>query len=635
MPPLDTTDETASAQTPRVAVPGTGLMASAIARALLNRDNPASVRNRTASRCEPLRGRAARRCDTATVRDNDLILMLPDDATTRALPAYVADVLRGKAIVNPPSGSAAEASNLGAWVSERGASYLDGILASNPDEIGQQSTLSYYAGSARNWTQCNLHLQFLSAATYVGPAPSAANALDAAMTATFHTVSLGAWRRVLMPSRPFPGGMSCARSVGLDLNEIQRALSYRLDLLPQEIDAALNNVQAGSHTTDQATLDTYLVALRTINSAMISDGERGRATTRVILLYGKQAPMAVPTELVLTSRPDGISFCADFTTVQVQPPSLGPGQVEIENLHSSVDPYMRGRMTGENSYVTGFRLGETISVKAVGRVTASKTLTLSVGDLLIHDFGWRTHLSVDACGCQLATDPPDVHASAYLGALGMPSFTTYVGLIDIAALRSGDIVLDRDASGAAGRAVGEFAKLSGSQHVIGSVGSATKAATLKVEYGFDETFNYHDRPLPDLLRTAAPNGLDFYIGNVGGDHLQPRSKRCVPAARSRCVTQSSSTTARYRQSSMTSAPQLTAESRCADLFSTIMNTSVSISNSRLVSGLPIDSYSAQKQYSTRSKNCSPFSSETKWGKVVIKTSWATAAMQFSIPIPST
>jgi 3-hydroxyisobutyrate dehydrogenase-like beta-hydroxyacid dehydrogenase len=268
MTSADTPSDTVPDPIPHVAVIGTGLMGSAVARTLLDNHYPLSVWNRTPSRCEPLRELGALTPDAAAdaVRDSDvIILMVLDYTVARDVLEDAADALRGRTIVNLVTGSAAEARALDSWVTERGGCYLDGIIAAYPGEIGKPSTLFYYAGSLPAWTRYQSLLTTLAGdATYVGTEPSAANVIDAAMTATFHTVSIGA----------FVEGLSYARSAGVDLNEIKRTLPYWLGLLSQELHVAIDDVLAGSHTTDQATLETYLVALRTIKHAMVQDGER-------------------------------------------------------------------------------------------------------------------------------------------------------------------------------------------------------------------------------------------------------------------------------------------------------------------------------------------------------------------------
>jgi len=263
-----TSAETPKPRSPRVAVVGTGLMGSAVARALLNNHYPLSVWNRTPSRCEALRGLGALTPEAAAdaIRDSDVVILTVLDYTAaREVLDEVADALRGKTIVNLVTGSAAEARALDSWVVERGASYLDGIIAAYPGEIGKPPTLFYFAGSLPAWTRYQSLLTALAGdATYVGTEPSAANVIDAAMTATFHTVAIGA----------FVEGLSYARSAGVDLHEIKRTLPYWLGLLSQELHVAIDDVLSDSHTTDQATLETYLVALRTIKKAMVTDGER-------------------------------------------------------------------------------------------------------------------------------------------------------------------------------------------------------------------------------------------------------------------------------------------------------------------------------------------------------------------------
>jgi 3-hydroxyisobutyrate dehydrogenase-like beta-hydroxyacid dehydrogenase len=264
----DTPGDSTPDPIPQVGVIGTGLMGSAVARTLLNSHYPLSVWNRTPSRCEPLRELGALTADTVAdaVRDSDvIILMVLNYTAAREVLGDAVDALRGKTIVNLVTGSAADAHAFDSWVTEQGGNYLDGIIAAYPSEIGKPSTLFYYAGSLPAWIRYESLLTALAGdATYVGTEPSAANVIDAAMTATFHTVSIGA----------FLEGLSYARSAGVDLNEIKRTLPYWLGLLSQELHVALDDVQAHSHTTDQATLETYLVALRTINQAMVRDGER-------------------------------------------------------------------------------------------------------------------------------------------------------------------------------------------------------------------------------------------------------------------------------------------------------------------------------------------------------------------------
>jgi hypothetical protein len=107
-----------------------------------------------------------------------------------------------------------------------------------------------------------------------------------------------------------------------------------------------------------------------------------------------------------------------------------------------------------------------------------------------------------------------------LGVLGTTGLTAYAGLSRIARLQPGDTVFVSGAAGAVGSQVGQIARLMGASRVIGSAGSADKVRLLVEEYGFDEAFDYHDGPVVDQLCAAAPNGIDVYFDNVGGEHLE-------------------------------------------------------------------------------------------------------------------
>ncbi len=204
--------------------------------------------------------------------------------------------------------------------------------------------------------------------------------------------------------------------------------------------------------------------------------------------------------------------------VQLAP--LQDGEVRVQNLYLTVDPYMRGRMNDVKSYTPPFALGETMTGGAVGRVTESRASGVNVGDLVLHDRGWRTHANVKATQARVLKELPGVPLSAYLGVLGMPGLTAYAGLLRVAEFKAGDAVFVSGAAGAVGSAVGQIARLKGASRVIGSAGSAEKVAYLTNDLGFDAAFNYKDGPVAPQLKAAAPDGIDVYFDNVGGEHLE-------------------------------------------------------------------------------------------------------------------
>lgn len=226
------------------------------------------------------------------------------------------------------------------------------------------------------------------------------------------------------------------------------------------------------------------------------------------------------TQVQLVSRPTGWPTAENFRTVTVELEDLGENQVRVANEFISVDPYMRGRMSSAKSYVPPFELGETMDGSAVGRVVASRADALPVGTLVLHQLGWRDVAQDDAGSFRAVTDLPGASPSLYLGILGMTGLTAYVGLTDIGPVTEGDTVFISGAAGAVGTAAGQIARLLGAERVIGSAGSDEKVTLLKDKYGFDAALNYKNAPVREQLPELAPEGVDVFFDNVGGDHLE-------------------------------------------------------------------------------------------------------------------
>jgi NADPH-dependent curcumin reductase CurA len=230
-------------------------------------------------------------------------------------------------------------------------------------------------------------------------------------------------------------------------------------------------------------------------------------------------PMPTPSrEIQLAARPHGEPQPTDFRLADVELPDPGSGQILVRNTYMSVDPYMRGRMNDVKSYVPPFALGKALEGAAVGEVVASGAEGFAEGDVVVHHLGWREHALLDA-GAARKVEAGDLPESAFLGVLGMPGLTAYAGLLDVGELREGDVVFVSGAAGAVGSLVGQIAKLRGNT-VIGSAGSPEKVAHLVDDLGFDKAFNYKDGDVAQQLAEAAPDGIDVYFDNVGGDHLE-------------------------------------------------------------------------------------------------------------------
>lgn len=222
--------------------------------------------------------------------------------------------------------------------------------------------------------------------------------------------------------------------------------------------------------------------------------------------------------VLLASRPHGAPSQDNFRLAEIDLPELGEGQVLVANSVMSVDPYMRGRMNDVKSYVPAFQIDQPLDGGAVGTVIASRAESVAEGTTVLHGSGWREHAVLDA-GAVTPVDTSLASDSAYLGVLGMPGLTAYAGLTRAAEMKAGDAVFVSGAAGAVGSMVGQLARLLGASRVVGSAGTDAKVARLG-ELGFDAAFNYHDGPATELLGKAAPEGIDVYFDNVGGEHLE-------------------------------------------------------------------------------------------------------------------
>ncbi|MEU2424285.1 NADP-dependent oxidoreductase [Streptomyces sp. NPDC007851] len=217
-----------------------------------------------------------------------------------------------------------------------------------------------------------------------------------------------------------------------------------------------------------------------------------------------------------TARPHGHPTAGHFAFVESPLPAPVAGSVLVENLYWSVDPYHRELM---DDVPGGFVLGAPLEGRAVGRVIASRTPRLAEGEIVFHRQGWRTHAVVTPEEIRRLPRFDGVPLTAYLSILGGTGLTAYVGLTRIARLREGEDLFVSAAAGGVGTATGRFARLLGVRRLVGSTGSAAKAGHLTREVGYDAVFDYHDGDAGDLLREAAPDGVDVCVDNVGGEML--------------------------------------------------------------------------------------------------------------------
>ncbi len=233
----------------------------------------------------------------------------------------------------------------------------------------------------------------------------------------------------------------------------------------------------------------------------------------------------------LKSRPDGLPTHDNFALVTVELPQPAAGEVLVKNLYMSVDPYMRGRMREDAVYAQAYALNEVMYGGAIGEVVESNDPSLSQGDIVLNQKAWQDRFVAPA-STLVKLEPFDrAQLSLYLGTLGMPGLTAYVGLFKFGEPKAGETVFVSAASGAVGANVCQIAKLLGCR-VVGSCGSDEKAQWLKDHCGVDEVINYKTcGDLTAALAAAAPEGIDVYFENVGGDHLQAAINSMNPYGR--------------------------------------------------------------------------------------------------------
>ena len=224
-------------------------------------------------------------------------------------------------------------------------------------------------------------------------------------------------------------------------------------------------------------------------------------------------------EIHLAARPVGVPRLDDLVLAEAKLPELADGQILVRNTWMSVDPYMRGRMDDRPSPVLPpFAIGEPLEGSAVGEVVASRSGAIPVGATVSHFVGWREHVVLDAAAA-VVVDTAIAPPQAYLGPLGPTGLTAYAAVTDVAPVRPGDVVFVSSAAGAVGSVAGQLARKAGAARVIGSAGGPEKAAALVDVFGFDAAIDHRAGPVGEQLARVAPEGIDVYVDNVGGEHL--------------------------------------------------------------------------------------------------------------------
>ncbi len=219
-------------------------------------------------------------------------------------------------------------------------------------------------------------------------------------------------------------------------------------------------------------------------------------------------------QILLKRRPNGLPVAEDFAIVDGPLPEPRAGEVVLRGIYLSLDPYMRGRISGVPSYAPPTGIGEVIEGRVVGQVARSRDPAFREGDYALGGYGWQLYSAV-AGGELLKLDPAEAPISTALGILGMPGMTAYIGLCDIGQPKAGETVVVAAASGAVGAVAGQLAGRHGAR-VVGIAGGADKCRYVREELGFDAAIDHRGGDLGPALGRACPKGIDVYFENVGG-----------------------------------------------------------------------------------------------------------------------
>jgi NADPH-dependent curcumin reductase CurA len=218
--------------------------------------------------------------------------------------------------------------------------------------------------------------------------------------------------------------------------------------------------------------------------------------------------------IILKSRPHGAPKPENFALMEQPMPLPGPGEVLLRTIYLSLDPYMRGRISGRASYAAAIDVGADMMGETVGEVLGSNDPALEPGDIVVGAYGWATHIVWPAARL-VKISPGAAPLSTYLGVLGMPGVTAYSGMLDIGQPKAGETVVISAASGAVGSVAGQIAKRAGAK-VVGIAGGAEKCIFVQEALGFDACIDHRAGSLDEELALFCPNGIDVYFENVGG-----------------------------------------------------------------------------------------------------------------------
>lgn len=233
----------------------------------------------------------------------------------------------------------------------------------------------------------------------------------------------------------------------------------------------------------------------------------------------------------LAAHPVGMVKPADFSLGEEPVPLIAKDEVLVRVLYLSLDPAMRGWITGRRTYVEGVQVGDVMRAGGVGRVVESQNPAFAPGDLVFGMLNWQEFAAIrPRHALDLRKLPPGISPTLALGPLGITGLTAYFGLLDVGKPKEGETVVVSAAAGATGSVVAQIAKIKGCR-AIGIAGGPDKCKWLKEECRLDGVIDYKSENVSRRLREYCPNGLDIYFDNVGGQILEAALDNLASRAR--------------------------------------------------------------------------------------------------------
>ncbi len=239
--------------------------------------------------------------------------------------------------------------------------------------------------------------------------------------------------------------------------------------------------------------------------------------------------MTINKKIILKKSPVGVPENTDFQIAESSLPEIGENEMMIKTIHLSLDPYIRGVITGRHIYSEKVNIGDTIVGRTVGEVINSKHPDYNKGDIVVCSNGWQEYGVANGEGVR-KLDPHSAPLSTALGILGMPGLTAYAGLLVYGEPEENDLIVVSAASGPVGCMVGQIAQIYGAK-AVGIAGTDQKCEDVINKFGFLDCINYKTENLEQRIKEVCPNGIDVYFDNVGGETLNIMTRNLAMYAR--------------------------------------------------------------------------------------------------------